>query len=386
MVPPHGFNLPQFPWDTLSQVTALAQSYTGGAVDLTIGSPVDAVGASTQSALAKAADAHGYPPAIGSEALRARIAEFMTDVRGASRLDASNVVLTIGSKELVASLALQLGVGPGDAVGFPEVAYPTYEVGAILAHATPLPLGPEPQSWPTGKDAPKLVWINSPGNPHGHTYDIDALRRAVAWARQNSAILVSDECYALLDWEGAPRGSGLGTPSLLDAKVTDGDNTGLLVTHSLSKQNNLAGYRAAWVCGDGKLIADVREVRKHWGLMVPGPVQAAEMAALDDRETPLLQKETYRVRREKLLKACVEAGLENDPLSVAGLYLWLRKPDIAEGRELARWFALRGIRVAPGEFYGPAGRTFVRVSLTASDAEIERACQRLHEGAKEFFD
>lgn len=480
---PKTFDLPRFPWDTLAEVTALAQAHPDGAVDLTIGSPADSVAAPTQQALAESADAHGYPPAVGAPELREAIVEFMRETRGVDGLAPDDVVLTIGSKELVASLAFQLGIGAGDAVGFPEVAYPTYEVGAILAGAKALRLPEDPKSWPgrpakkgqgemlgetgrkpqmespklwptgeSGRDVgaamdslpegfikdvdekhegrstsahsspiPRLVWLNSPGNPNGHAYSVAELREAVAWARANRAILVADECYALLDWEGAPRGTGFGTPSLLDESVTGGNLEGLLVTHSLSKQNNLAGYRAAWICGDPELVAGLREVRKHWGLMVPGPVQAAMRVALADVETPRRQKEIYRTRREKLMAACEAAGLEIDSQSVAGLYLWVKAgenglssgyaggqtlaaalPSVVTpqrsdppaapgrsdppaapglsatpGRELARWFAERGIRVAPGDFYGPAGAEYVRISLTAQDEDIDKACKRL---------
>lgn len=409
MKPPVSFALPAFPWDTLAEVTALAEAYPGGAVDLTIGSPVDAVAAPVRAALAAAGDAHGYPAAVGSADLRGAVADFMRRQRGVAGLGVDDVVLTIGSKELVASLAFQLGLRAGDLVGFPEVAYPTYEVGAILAGATPLRLAEDPHEWPraansaasdasedfvagSGMDSepcpgtpgathenavPCLVWLNSPGNPNGHVYSVAELRQAVAWARENGAILVSDECYALLDWDGAPRGSAMGTPSLLDCAVTDGNHEGLLVVHSLSKQNNLAGYRAAWICGDSGLVAGLREARKHWGLMVPGPIQAAMLVALQDQDTPQVQKEVYRARRERLLAAARTAGLATDPRSVAGLYLWVQKPGLETGRELARWFAKRGIRVAPGEFYGPAGAGFARISLTASDTDIARAVQRL---------
>lgn len=373
------FGLPVFPWDTILDITALAHSHPGGALDLTIGSPADSVAPGVQAALAQAADSHGYPAAVGTGQLREAIADYMQQVRGTVPLTADQVLLTVGSKELVASLPFQLGLGSDHIIGFPQVAYPTYEVGTLLAGAKPLRLPEDPSRWPTGEEAPALVWLNSPGNPDGHTYDVADLRAIVRWARENDAVVAADECYALLAWRGAPSGSAQGTPSLLDRRVCDADMRGLLAVHSLSKQSNLAGYRAAWICGDTALIARLREVRKHAGLMVPGPVQAAMLVALGDKDTVSRQIAVYHERREMLLRATRAAGLSNDADSVAGLYLWLSAEDVTDGRELARRLAQLGILVAPGDFYGEKGKKFVRMSLTANSQTIRQVCARLSE-------
>src|SRR5690606_35816101 len=204
----------------------------------------------------------------------------------------------------------------------PQRAYPTYDVGARLAGATPRPVDPaDPDSWPDDERV-RLVWLNSPGNPDGHVLGVEQLAAVVTWARRQGAVVVSDECYAELGW--AEPWASDGVPSLLDPRVCGEDLSGLLVLYSLSKQSNLAGYRAALVAGDPALVGPMREVRRHAGMILPAPVQAAMAAALGDDDHVAEQKAHYRARRLALLDAVATAGLEQDPDSVAGLYLWLR--------------------------------------------------------------
>ena len=283
---------------------------------------------------------------------------------------------TIGSKELVAWLPLQLGVGPGDIVGFPAVAYPTYDVGARLAGATPqvvdglAALGPL-----TAATTPKILWLNTPSNPTGKVLGLDHLRKVVDWARAHGVVVVSDECYAELDWRPDQEREGrVTTPSLLDPQVCGGDHTGLLVAYSLSKQSSLAGYRAAFVAGDPALVARLREIRKHAGMIMPWPVQEAMRVVLGDDEHVTAQRERYRRRREVLRDALTGAGFSLD-LSQAGLYLWASAGEDC-WRTVDR-LAERGVLVAPGAFYGVAGREHVRVALTASDERVAAAAARL---------
>ena len=262
---------------------------------------------------------------------------------------------------------------PGDTVLFPRASYPTYDISARLAGATAIPVDPtDPDSWPQAQ----LVWLNSPGNPDGHVLSLEQLRAVVRWARSNDAIVISDECYAALAWEEPYVSHGV--PSLLDERVCDGDSSSLIVLYSLSKQSNLAGYRAALMYGDPKLLAPVIEVRKHAGMMVPAPVQAAMLCALGDTEHVQAQREIYARRRAELVDAVAATGLERDGDSAAGLYLWVRDPrGVMNSWDLVAAFAKRGIVVAPGDFYGEAGVGFVRIALTASDERIAAACQRL---------
>ncbi|CCH73968.1 succinyldiaminopimelate transaminase [Nostocoides australiense] len=372
-------SLPDFPWDSLAPIKARASSHAGGLIDLSIGTPVDPTPQIIQDALCAAADAPGYPQTHGTPDLREAVAVWFEARRGVRHLDPAGVMPTIGSKELVAWLPTLLDLGPGDVVAFPRVAYPTYDVGARLAGATPLAVDALTSLGPvTSKTAPKLLWLNTPGNPNGKVLGVDHLRKVVEWARRHGVIVASDECYAELDWRdrsvGDWRHEPPTTPSLLDPRVTGGTMDGMLVCYSLSKQSNLAGYRAAFLAGDPALVQRVLEVRKHAGFMVPWPVQRALVAALADPDHVAEIKARYAVRRATLLSAVESFGLRVDD-SEAGLYLWA-----TAGEDC--WVTLnrladKGILAAAGAFYGPTGAQHVRIALTGTDAQIADAAGRL---------
>ena len=376
---PRRLALPDFPWDSLGPYRERAAEHPDGVVDLAVGTPVDPTPEIARTALSAAANAPGYPTAVGGSVVRAAIIEWMGRRRGVEDLSEAEVIPTIGSKESVALLPLHLGVGPGDLVLHPRAAYPTYDVGARLVGATPVPVDSDadPTTWDVDDDARvAIVWLNSPGNPDGHVLDAEQLARIVAWARGRGAIVISDECYAELAWESPWDVEPI--PSLLDPRVGGAaGRTGLLALYSLSKQSNLAGYRAAFLAGDADLVGAVTEVRKHTGMLVPTPVQAALVAALGDEAHMEVQKEVYRERREVLVEATAAAGLVNDPASVAGLYLWLKGPESMSAHDLVGAFAELGIVVAPGDFYGEAGAGRVRMSLTDTDERVEAAATRL---------
>ena len=376
---PRRLALPDFPWDSLGPYRERAAEHPDGVVDLAVGTPVDPTPEIARTALSAAANAPGYPTAVGASVVRAAIIEWMGRRRGVEDLGEAEVIPTIGSKESVALLPLHLGVGPGDLVLHPRAAYPTYDVGARLVGATPVPVDTDadPTTWDVDDDARvAIVWLNSPGNPDGHVLDAEQLARIVAWARGRGAIVISDECYAELAWESPWDVEPI--PSLLDPRVGGAaGRTGLLALYSLSKQSNVAGYRAAFLAGDADLVGAVTEVRKHTGMLVPTPVQAALVAALGDEAHMEVQKEVYRERREVLVEATAAAGLVNDPASVAGLYLWLRGSESMSAYELVGAFAELGIVVAPGDFYGEAGAGRVRMSLTDTDERVAAAAARL---------
>ncbi len=356
--------LPEFPWDTLADVTALARSHPDGIVDLSVGTPVDPVAPVIRDALAAASSAPGYPTTAGTPALRASARAALQRRYGITDLAPDAVLPVIGTKELIAWLPTLLAVGAGDAVVVPELAYPTYEVGALLAGAQVLRADSLTQ---LGPQRPALIYLNSPSNPTGKVLPPDHLRKVVSWARDRGVLIASDECYLGLSWEAEPL-------SVLHPSVCDGDHTGLLAVHSLSKTSSLAGYRAGFVAGDPAVVAELLAVRKHAGMMVPGPVQAAMVAALDDDEHEAVQRERYARRRAILLPAMQAAGFTVEH-SEAGLYLWVTRGEPC--RDTVTWLAERGILAAPGEFYGPAGAQYVRVALTATDERIAAAVARL---------
>ena len=365
-------DLADYPWDAVAPYAARARAHPDGIVDLSIGSPVDETPEVVAAALSAATDAHAYPQTVGTPALRAAIADWYDRRRGVRGLTADHVLPTVGSKELVALLPLLLGLGPGDVVVHPRAAYPTYEVGARLVGATPM-AADDPAEWPAET---RLAWVNSPGNPDGRVLGVPALRVALERARALGAVLASDECYAELGWDAPWDTEPI--PSALDDGVTGGELTGVLSVYSLSKQSNLAGYRAAFLAGDPAIVARLLTARKHLGLMLPAPVQAAMVAALGDDEHVELQRERYRRRREVLKPALEAAGFRVDS-SEAGLYLWA-----TEGRDawdsLARLADL-GILAGPGHFYGTHFPQHVRLSLTAPDERVDAAAVRLADSA-----
>ncbi len=338
-----------------------ARAHPNGIIDVSVGTPVDPVPEIVQHALAEAANAPGYPTTVGTAAVREACSDWL-----ARRLQVdcppTAIIPSIGSKELVAWLPLLLGLGPHDHVVVPLIAYPTYAVGATLAGCRI-----------TATDAPEeiadasLIWINSPGNPTGRVLDADRLAQIVAHARSIGATLASDECYAELGWQAQP-------VSVLQARACDGDATGLLALHSLSKRSNLAGYRFGFVAGDPSLIGSILEVRKHAGMMTPSPIQAAAAVALGDDVHVDEQRARYRARREVIRAALEASGFRIDH-SEAGLYLWATRGESCW--DSVSWFADRGILVTPGEFYGPAGAHHVRVALTASDDQVQSFASRL---------
>ncbi|HVW44476.1 MAG TPA: succinyldiaminopimelate transaminase [Amycolatopsis sp.] len=361
---PGGATLPDFPWDSLAEVKATAAAHPGGIVDLSVGTPVDPVPEAIRAALASVSDIPGYPATHGTPELRAAAVGALRRRHGVEGVEPDAVLPTIGSKELVAWLPRLLGVGPGDTVVIPELSYPTYEVGALLAGASVLRAD---SLFALGPQRPAMVWLNSPSNPTGRVLGVDHLRKVVDWARQRDVVIVADECYLALGWEAEPA-------SILHPSVCDGDMRNLLAVHSLSKSANLASYRAGFITGDPRLVADLLEVRKHAGMIVPRPVQEAMTVALADDAALTGQRERYARRRLVLQKALQDNGFRIDH-SEAGLYLWASRGEDA-WRTLG-WLAGRGILVAPGTFYGPRGAQHVRVALTGTDERVEAAAERL---------
>ncbi|VXB60926.1 4-dedimethylamino-4-oxo-anhydrotetracycline transaminase OxyQ [Arthrobacter sp. 9AX] len=370
-----GLDLPDYPWEAMAPYLAKASEHPGGAVNLSIGTPVDPTPGLIQDALKAAADAPGYPAVHGTPALREAIAGWFERRRGVAGLDPRNIMPTVGSKELVAWLPLLLGLKPGDVVVRPKVAYPTYDIGATLAGVTSVATDNLDELDDATRSRVRLIWVNSPGNPTGSVRGVASLKALVAQARELGAVVASDECYAELGWgDWDVQRGGQAVPSILDPRVAGGSHQGLLAVYSLSKQSNVAGYRAAFVAGDPDLMPNLVNSRKHAGMIVPYPVQEAMRVALGDDAHVEAQKDLYRGRRERLVPALLDFGLEIKE-SDAGLYLWSTAGE-STWDTVAR-LAERGIVVGPGVFYGEAGSGYVRVALTGTDERVDAAVARL---------
>jgi succinyldiaminopimelate transaminase len=367
--------LPVFTWDRIAPLREKANLHPNGPVDLSMGTPVDPVPDVIRAALAAASDAPGYPATWGTPRLRTSAAGWLAREHGVA-VSPDDVLPVVGTKEFIAWLPTMLGLGPGDVMVQPALAYPTYDIGARLAGATAmagdlaldLSLAGD-LSLGSDLERVRLVWLNSPSNPTGRVLTTAEMRAAVEWARGHGVVLASDECYLTLGWEAAP-------VSVLHPDVCGGSAQGLLAVHSLSKRSNLAGYRAGFVTGDPALVADLLAIRKQAGMIMPEPVQAAMTAALEDEGHASEQRERYRHRRSVLRDAFSSAGWRIDH-SEAGLYLWVTHlaHDCWSAAELLA--AEGGILVAPGELYGSAGSRHVRVALTATDERIAAAAKRL---------
>lgn len=348
--------LPDFPWDALAPYGAIAREHPDGIIDLSVGTPVDPTPEPIQRALKEAYNSPSYPVTIGTPELRASITEWAKQTLGASGDFA--VLPLIGSKECVAWLPTFLS---SQSLLYPEVAYPTYLVGAILGKASATTVDIDASKWPVAD----LAWVNSPSNPTGRVHSEGEYRRAIEWSRRTGGVVVSDECYLEFGTNKVPT-------SIL--KYTDGDNKNILAVHSLSKRSNLAGYRGAFVVGDPELIARILEVRKHAGMMVPLPIQKAMVAALSDSTHVAEQRDRYNARKKVLIPALQSAGFTID-FSDAGLYLWATRNENCWKSVEA--LARLGILATPGIFYGEKGRQHIRIAMTATDQQISDAAQRI---------
>jgi succinyldiaminopimelate transaminase len=372
---PGGFVPPAYPYDRLDSAKAKAAALPGGVVDLSIGTPCDPPPEAVVQALAASGAERGYPASIGSPAYRRAASEWMRSRLGVE-IEPSRVAACVGTKEFVATTPQWLKLrSPGrDTVLYPAISYPTYEMGAVLAGARPVPV-PVDEQWrlrldavdPADADRALMLWVNSPGNPAGQLDDLSA---AAAWGRERGVPVFSDECYAEFTWESPP------------VSVLQSGLDGVVAVHSLSKRSNLAGVRAGFYAGDADLVSYLSEVRKHAGMMVPGPVQAAAVVALSDQSHVEDQRELYRSRLERFAKILDAVGVPVE-LPSGGFYLWAGAPEVDAGDPRAAWVLTDrlagdgGVLVSPGEFYGPAGSTHIRVAMVAPMEALDLVASRL---------
>lgn len=368
-----GFVLPPYPYDRLDPLKAVAARHEGGIVDLSVGTPTDPPPQVVVDAIATSDAERGYPPSVGTPDLRAAAQRWL-DRRFGVQIDASSIAATIGSKEFVAGLPHWLRLrSPGrDTVLFPAVSYPSYAMGAELAGCRAVPVEAAADGTielasidPADAARALCLWVNTPSNPGG---GLDDLSSVAAWGRANDVLVASDECYAEFTWDGSPR-------TILSSGVE-----GVLALHSLSKRSNLAGVRVGIYAGDPDVVRFVSEVRKHAGFMCPGPSQAAAVAAFDDQDHVELQRDRYHRRLVRVQDLLDRLGVEAD-LPRGGFYLFPEAPG-GDAWAFAEHLAERlGVLVSPGEFYGEAGASRVRVAVVRPDDAYDLVERRLTEGA-----
>jgi succinyldiaminopimelate transaminase len=367
--PAAGFRPPPYPYDRLNQLRAMAAEHEGGVVDLSVGTPTDPPPPEVVAALASSGAERGYPPSIGTPAFRSAAAGWLARRFGVE-VAPEALAACVGTKELVTSLphVLRLRDPSRDTVLCPAVAYPSYEMGAVLAGCRAVTV-PVDDLWRLDlsavdeSDAARALclWVNTPGNPAGNLNDLDA---AAAWGRARDVLVLSDECYCEFTWDGPPR------------TILEHGTDGVLAVHSLSKRSNLAGIRAGFYAGDAALVHYLSEVRKHAGLMPPGPVQAAAALAFADDDHVDAQRQRYRERLEYFAGVLAAWGLKSE-LPGGGFYLWMEAAD-GDAWALARRLAAEGgALVSPGEFYGSAGATHVRIALVQPLERLELVARRL---------
>lgn len=365
-----GFVPPAYPHDRLAPLVADAARHPGGPVDLSAGIPTDPPPPAAVAALAVSGGERGYPPSIGSDALREAAAAWMARRLGVD-VPPGAVAACVGTKELVAGLPhwLRLRRPERDTVLYPAVSYPTYAMGAVLAGCRPVAV-PFDDRWRldlaevSDEDASRslCLWANTPGNPAGGLDDLGTL---AAWGRDRGVTVLSDECYVEYTWDG-PRRS-----------VLQSGADGVLAVHSLSKRSNLAGLRVGFYAGDADLVKYLSELRKHAGLMVPGPAQHAAVVVLGDDDHVEAQRLRYRRRLERCREILAEAFDLEVSLPGGGIYLWAPAPGGDAWGFAGRLAAEAGCLVAPGDFYGPAGSGHVRLAVVAADDRLELVADRL---------
>jgi len=363
-----GFTPPPYPYDRLDKFKPFAQKHEGGLVDLSIGTPCDAPAPAVVAALSSSNAERGYPPSIGSDALR-NAAQAWMQRKFEISVPTSQIAACIGSKEFVATTPqyLKLRSPDRDTVLFPAVSYPTYEMGAILAGCRPVAV---PMTATGGIDTSKIsasdvkralmIWSNSPNNPTG---DLDDLKALATWGRKNSVPVFSDECYVEFTWSRKPE------------TILQHGLEGVVALHSLSKRSNLAGVRVGVYAGDKEIVNYLKEVRKHVGMLVPGPAQAAAVVAFGDDESVKLQRDVYLRRLDTLATVLSKWSGFNIDMPSGGFYLWF---DAKDGWEFAERVAKEGgALVSPGDFYGAGGANNVRVAVVQPDDKIALVTSRL---------
>ncbi|MGC8480279.1 MAG: pyridoxal phosphate-dependent aminotransferase [Acidimicrobiales bacterium] len=348
----------------------------GEVIDLSVGSPTDPAPHVVVERLREAERLGGYPASAGFPDLRAAYERWVVKRFGMA-LDQLSAGMCLGTKEFIASLpGLLRTLQPDrDVLLYPSVSYPTYRFGAEIA-------GLQPVAVPLAEDGVMdfervdrqlreralLCWVNAPSNPTGVSRGI---KEAVDFGEKSGCVVASDECYVDYVWSGEPTSAA----SIRSERV--------LSVHSLSKRSNLAGLRVGGYLGDPAIVSQLLRLRREAGLMIPGPIQIAAIAAYEDEEHVAMQRSRYHARLVMLRDALAGRGFEV-ALPEGGIYLWFKGPSdrFPTGRSLARYLAeIAGVVVSPGDQFGADSTSYVRMAMCAPTSLISLIAERISSSA-----
>ncbi len=325
-------------------------------------------------------DAHGYSASRGIPGLRKAQANYYARRFGVDVDPESEVVVTMGSKEGLASLATAI-TAPGDVVLAPNPSYPIHTFGFIIAGATirSVPTTPDEHYWEALDRAmkftvprPSVLVVNYPSNPTSETVDLAFYERLVAWARDNKVWVVSDLAYSELYYDGKP------TASILQVK---GATDVAIEFTSLSKTYSMAGWRIGFAVGNKQLIAAMTRVKSYLDYGAFTPIQAAACAALNGPQDIVEKNRAlYHHRRDVLVESFGRAGWDM-PAPPASMFVWAPLPPalahLGSLEFTKQLLTHAGVAVAPGVGYGEDGEGFVRIAMVENEQRIRQAARNV---------
>ena len=362
------FELPPYPYDLLNPYRAIANGHSGGVVDLSVGTPCDPPPPEVVDALAQSGSERSYPPSVGSYPFLESCLQWVKRLFDVDLDVETNIAACIGTKEFVVSAPgyLRLLNPDKDTVLYPAVSYPSYAMGAHLSgcRAVPVPVDENWQPELSGIDQSDIeralmIWVNSPSNPTGVLNNLGPI---ADWGREHKIPVFSDECYAEFTWADKPR------------TILSEGTEGVIALHSLSKRSNLAGLRAGFYAGDVELVQWFKEIRKHAGKMVPGPVQAAATVAYSDDTHVVEQRSKYR-QRLSFLQSCFDSLGISTVFPEGSFYLWIDSGSQDPWKLVEHLATEVGVLVTPGSFFGSPRH--VRVAAVQTLEKLDLIVKRL---------
>ena len=362
------FELPPYPYDLLDPYRLKATQHDGGVIDLSVGTPCDPPPQEAIRALTESESERGYPPSIGSQEFRKSCQQWVKRCFDVDLDFERHIASCIGTKEFVVSAPtyLRLRTPDKDTVLYPEISYPSYAMGAHLSGCRAVPVKVDGKGQlileelePDDIERSLMLWVNYPSNPTGAIADLNAI---ADWGRSHDVPIFSDECYAEFVWGREP------------STVLTSGLSGVVAVHSLSKRSNLAGIRVGFYAGDEDLVHWLKEVRKHSGKMVPGPVQAAASIAYSDDQHVEEQKLRYRNRLE-FLQSCLKSLDIESELPQGSFYLWVHSGSIDAWDLVDRLASEVGALAAPGTFFGSSNH--IRIAAVQPLEKLELISERL---------